>query len=76
MPPPRRWPRPSSVAIPVEVYPHLHRMASHAAQTGYDAETDFDFGLEIVLDGLERILDASRAEQDRDRVRPPTPPSP
>jgi AcrR family transcriptional regulator len=63
-------------AIPVEEYPHLHRMASHAMQVGYDAEADFAFGLEIVLDGLGRILDASRAEQDRDRVRPPTPPSP
>ena len=49
-------------SIPVEEYPHLHRMASHAMQAGYDAETDFDFGLEIVLDGLERILEASRAD--------------
>jgi len=49
-------------AIPVEEYPHLHRMASHAMQTGYDAEADFDFGLAIVLDGLGRILDASRSE--------------
>jgi AcrR family transcriptional regulator len=48
--------------IPVEQYPHLHRMASHAMQVGYDAEADFDFGLEIILDGLERILDESRAD--------------
>jgi len=46
--------------IPAETYPYLHRMASHAMQVGYDAEADFDFGLEIVLDGLERILDESR----------------
>jgi AcrR family transcriptional regulator len=63
-------------SIPVEEYPHLHLMASHATQAGYEAEADFEFGLAIVLDGLERILEASRAEQDRDRVRPPTPPSP
>jgi hypothetical protein len=37
-------------------------MASHQMRAGYDAEADFDFGLEIVLDGLERILGASRAD--------------
>jgi AcrR family transcriptional regulator len=46
--------------IPAETYPYLHRMASHAMQVGYDAEADFDFGLEIILDGLERMLDESR----------------
>jgi len=48
--------------IPAETYPYLHRMASHAMQVGYDADADFDFGLEIILDGLERILDESRPE--------------
>ncbi len=48
--------------IPPEKYPHLHRMASHAMQVGYDAEADFDFGLEIVLDGLERVLEQSRPD--------------
>ena len=48
--------------IPAEQYPYLHRMASHAMQVGYDAEADFDFGLEIILDGLERILDESRSD--------------
>ncbi len=45
--------------VPPEEYPHLHQMASHAMQVGYDAEADFDFGLEIILDGLERILGES-----------------
>jgi AcrR family transcriptional regulator len=48
--------------IPPEKYPYLHRMASHAMQVGYDAEADFDFGLVIVLDGLERILEQSRPD--------------
>jgi AcrR family transcriptional regulator len=48
--------------IPPETYPYLHRMASHAMQVGYDNEADFDFGLEIILDGLERTLDESRPE--------------
>jgi AcrR family transcriptional regulator len=44
-------------AIPAEAYPHLHRMAAHSMQVGYDPEADFDFGLEIILDGLARTLD-------------------
>jgi len=46
--------------IPAEQYPYLHRMAAHAMRTGYDPEADFAFGLEIILDGLERVLDESR----------------
>ncbi len=49
-------------AIPAEKYPYLHRMASHAMESGYDAEADFDFGLELILDGLERILDEPRSD--------------
>ncbi len=43
--------------VPPDEYPHLHRMASRAAEVGYDAEADFAFGLEVILDGLERMLD-------------------
>ena len=42
--------------VPAEEYPHLHRMVSHSMQAGYDAEADFSFGLELILDGLQRIL--------------------
>jgi len=48
-------------AVPPENYAHLHRMAAHAMRVGYDAEADFDFGLEVILDGLERILDELQA---------------
>jgi len=47
-------------SIPAEKYPYLHRMASHAMESGYDAESDFDFGLKLILDGLERILEESQ----------------
>lgn len=47
--------------IPPEEYPYLHRLASHAMESGWDAEADFGFGLEIILDGLERILDESQS---------------
>ncbi len=46
--------------IPAEEYPYLHRMASQAMAEGYDAAADFDFGLEIILDGLERVLAETR----------------
>lgn len=42
--------------VPEEEYPHLNKMASHAMKVGYDAEADFAFGLEIILDGLQRVL--------------------
>lgn len=44
-------------AIPEERYPYLHRMAMHATRHGYDAEADFEFGLETILDGLQVMLD-------------------
>jgi hypothetical protein len=47
-------------AIPAEKYPCLRRMTLHAMETGYDAEADFNSGLELILDGLERILAESR----------------
>lgn len=48
--------------VPAEEYPFLHRMATQAMQTGYDAEADFQFGLEVILDGLARIREGSRSE--------------
>ncbi len=41
--------------LPVGEYPYLHRMVARAIREGYDAEADFDHGLGIILDGLERI---------------------
>jgi AcrR family transcriptional regulator len=36
-------------------YPHLTRLAvEHVMQPGYDFVNEFDFGLELLLDGLER----------------------
>lgn len=38
-------------------YPHLVEMAvKHIMQPGYDYGDEFDFGLELILDGLERHL--------------------
>ena len=54
--------------VPAEQYPYLHRMAMHAMQTGYDAEADFEFGLGIILDGLERVLGQSAGAPSDGRV--------
>jgi AcrR family transcriptional regulator len=38
-------------------YPHLvELMTEHALQPGYDYGAEFEFGLDLVLDGLERHL--------------------
>ena len=45
-------------AIPADQYPHLRELVvDHAMATGYDEGADFEFGLDLILDGLERLLD-------------------
>ncbi len=45
-------------AIPADEYPFLREMVVDYAMTaGYDESADFEFGLNIILDGLERLLD-------------------
>jgi AcrR family transcriptional regulator len=40
---------------PVDAYPHLTELAvEHVMQPGYDYGNEFTFGLELILDGLER----------------------
>jgi AcrR family transcriptional regulator len=41
--------------FPVDDYPHLAEFTSeHVLQPGYDFANEFDFGLGLILDGLER----------------------
>jgi hypothetical protein len=35
-------------------YPHLVEMIAHALEPGYDYGDEFEYGLDVVLDGLER----------------------
>ncbi len=45
-------------AIPDDEYPHLREMVVEYAMTaGYDESADFEFGLDLILDGLQRLLD-------------------
>jgi AcrR family transcriptional regulator len=40
-------------------YPHLVEVVGgHVAKAGYDYETEFLFGLDVILDGLEQLLAA------------------
>jgi hypothetical protein len=45
-------------AIPADEYPYLREMVvDHALTAGYDEDADFAFGLDLILDGLERLLE-------------------
>jgi AcrR family transcriptional regulator len=46
--------------LPADEYPHLAEMISeHAMKPGYDYAEEFEFGLDLILDGLERLRDAA-----------------
>jgi AcrR family transcriptional regulator len=46
--------------FPVHAYPHLMEMAvKHVLQPGYDYADEFEFGLDLILDGLERVLNTT-----------------
>jgi hypothetical protein len=41
-------------------YPHLVEVVGgYVAKAGYDYDSEFTYGLDLILDGLERLLDAS-----------------
>lgn len=42
--------------LPAEKYPHLTAMIiEHSLKPGYDFANEFEFGLDVMLDGLERL---------------------
>jgi len=44
--------------FPVDAYPHLTEMAvQHVLQPGYNYADEFEFGLDLILDSLERVRD-------------------
>ena len=45
--------------MPADQYPHLTRFAiEHVLQPGYDYGDDFEFGLDLILDGIERARES------------------
>jgi AcrR family transcriptional regulator len=46
-------------AIPADEYPNLREMVvEYALDAGHDESADFEFGLDLILDGLQRLLDS------------------
>jgi AcrR family transcriptional regulator len=46
--------------FPADAYPHLTELAvEHVLQPGYDYGEEFEFGLDLILDGLERAATQS-----------------
>ena len=46
--------------FPADEYPHLTELAvEHVMQPGYDYGDEYEFGLDLMLDGLERARDAA-----------------
>jgi len=47
-------------ASPADAYPHLAEMTvEHVMQPGYDYGDEFEFGLDLILDGLERAVETA-----------------
>jgi AcrR family transcriptional regulator len=45
--------------FPVNAYPNLGAMIEHAMKPGYDYGDEFEYGLDLILDGLERARAAA-----------------
>jgi AcrR family transcriptional regulator len=46
--------------VPADEYPHLTEFTTeHILRPGYDYGDEFEFGLDLILDGLEKIRDAA-----------------
>jgi AcrR family transcriptional regulator len=55
-------------ALPANEYPYLREMVvDYAMNSIYDASADFEFGLNLILDGLESVLESTATSDDRTR---------
>jgi hypothetical protein len=44
-------------AVPTDEFPYLRELVvDYAIPSGYDEAADFDFGLTLIIEGLERLL--------------------
>ncbi len=51
--------------LPAATYPYMHALTAHVADGSHDGTLDFAFGLELILDGLERLLQTRSAAPPR-----------
>jgi len=50
-------------SMPEDEYPHLHELATeHVLKPGYDYADEFEFGLDLVIEGLGRALGSGSPE--------------
>ncbi len=48
--------------LPADEYPHLIELAvEHVLQPGYDYGDEYEFGLDLILDGLERVCETAQS---------------
>ena len=38
-----------------DAYPYLIEVVTELSKTGYDQDKEFEFGLDLILDGIERL---------------------
>ncbi len=56
----------------VDAYPHLMEIAvKHVLQPGYDYANEFVFGLDLILDGLERVLNTTDGRKEHEHGTQP-----
>ena len=49
--------------VPVDEYPHLTELTvEHILKPGYDYGNEYEFGLDLILDGLERARDPAPSQ--------------
>jgi len=54
--------------LPKDAYPYLIEfLTEHAMKPGYSYGNEFEFGLDLILDGLERVRTAGRASEPTQR---------
>lgn len=46
--------------IPAEQYPYFNRLAQQVVTGDYNGLHDFEFGLDLILDGLDRLCNSAR----------------
>lgn len=57
--------------LQADKHPHLTEMAvEHALQPGYDYGNEYEFGLDLILDGLDRARDAAQSRSGSVRRQP------
>jgi len=56
--------------LPPDEYPYLTELTvEHVLQPGYDYGNEYEFGLDLILDGLERARDTVRSRSASVRRR-------